>query len=293
MLASPTYNAQVPEWQRLGFVPGLTLRAFGMRRSGNHAIIGWLQRNAPQGRALFLNDCRRRQHPMEAFASVQANGQKVSRRRARGNLPKIGRELGDGALLLISYEDVSPLHNLPGKPISGDFNQSLISRNILIYRSFLNWAASMTKKLETNKTFSIVRRMSVLLRSVDLYGDLLSCVRKDQDTQPICYDDWAANPDYRADTLQKLGLEQRDNSLGDIPSFGGGSSFQKDTDDSAQLTTDQRWRQMLGDPLYQHILQISARDPKLLARIESLFPEDAAILQKIAGGSPMTPEALQ
>ena len=37
-------------WQQLGIIPGVALRLFGMRRSGNHAIVGWMQRNAPGGR---------------------------------------------------------------------------------------------------------------------------------------------------------------------------------------------------------------------------------------------------
>lgn len=39
MLTSHQTINQVPEWQRLGFVPGLTLRAFGMRRSGDYGLV--------------------------------------------------------------------------------------------------------------------------------------------------------------------------------------------------------------------------------------------------------------
>ena len=48
---------QPKEWARLGFTPGQALRIFGMRRSGNHAIANWLQRNSATGRAVFLNNC--------------------------------------------------------------------------------------------------------------------------------------------------------------------------------------------------------------------------------------------
>ena len=33
------------------------LRVYGLRRSGNHAVIDWLLRNAPGTGTVFLNDC--------------------------------------------------------------------------------------------------------------------------------------------------------------------------------------------------------------------------------------------
>ncbi len=277
---------------RLGFGPGLVLRMHGMRRSGNHAIASWLQRNAPEGRALFLNNCRRGAHPLEAFASAEVNDRKLPTGKAQADLAAFGRDVGDGGLLLISYEDHSPAQDRPGKPLSGHFERGLIDHEVLVYRGFLNWVASLAKKLEPNAGYSVSRRIAVILRAVDLYGDLLGEVIEGGDAVTICYDRWVAQDDYRADRLAMLGLEMRDNRLGQVTRYGGGSSFQKETAESGELATDRRFAEMLQDPLYQAVLQIAARDAALVARIRTLFPRDAEILARIAQENPISGEGV-
>ncbi len=273
---------------RLGFEPGLVLRMHGMRRSGNHAIASWLQRNAPEGGALFLNNCRRGANPLEAFASVEVND-----RKAQGDdLAALGSEVGDGGLLLISYEDNSPAQDRPRKPLSGHFDRGLIDQEVLVYRGFLNWAASLTKKLEPNTGYSVSRRMAVILRGVDLYADLLGEVIEGGEAVTICYDRWVAEEDYRAERLAALGLVLRDNGLGQVTRYGGGSSFQKEAAESGELATDRRFVEMMQNPLYQAVLQIAARDEALVARIQTLFPRDAEILGRIAREDPISGEVI-
>jgi hypothetical protein len=277
---------------RLGFEPGCVLRMHGMRRSGNHAIASWLQRNAPEGRALFLNNCRRGANPLEAFASAEVNDTKVSTAKAQADLAAFGPAVGDGGLLLLSYEDHSPAQDRPRKPLSGHFDRGLIDHEVLVYRGFLNWAASLTKKLEPNEGYSVVRRASVILRAVDLYADLLGEVIKGGDAVTICYDRWVAEEDYRAERLAALGLALRDNGLGQITRYGGGSSFQKEAAETAELATDRRFAAMMQDPLYQAVLQIAARDATLVARIETLFPRDAEVLARVARETPIRGEGI-
>lgn len=275
---------------RLGFEPGLVLRMHGMRRSGNHAIASWLQRNAPEGRALFLNNCRRGANPLDAFSSVEVNGAKVSTNKAQGDVSAFGPEVGDGGLLLVSYEDNSPAQDRARKPLSGHFDRGSIDHEVLVYRSFLNWAASLTKKLEPNESYSVTRRIAVILRGVDLYSDLLGEVIEGGSAVSVCYDRWMEDEAYRADLLARLGLEARDNSIGPVTRYGGGSSFQKDAAESAELATDRRYAEMMQDPLYQAVLQVAARDEALMARIQTLFPRDAEVLSRVAMENPIKGE---
>lgn len=277
---------------RLGFEPGLVLRMHGMRRSGNHAIASWLQRNAPEGGALFLNNCRRGAHPLDAFASAEVNDRKLVTDKAQADLAAYGAEVGDGGLLLISYEDHSPAQDRPRKPLSGHFDRGLIDHEVLVYRGFLNWAASLTKKLEPNEGYSVSRRMAVILRGVDLYADLLGEVIEGGDAVTICYDRWVADAGYRAERLAALGLDLRDNGLGQVTRYGGGSSFQKEAAESGELATDRRFVEMMQNPLYQAVLQIAARDETLVARIQTLFPADAEILGRIARENPISGEVV-
>jgi len=280
-MMAPLHDMQdAPEWAQLGIVPGIALRAFGMRRSGNHAIADWITRNAPGGRAVFLNNCKPGKSPLDSFASIEVDGVKQAVRRARGNLPGETAHLGDGALLLVSYEDTSPLDLRKGRQVSGGFNVGLFTRDILIYRSFLNWAASLLKKLQGNPGYGPMRRMAIMLNTADRYARMLEQVgaAKRDGAVPICYDRWFADRAYRAGVLGQLGLPVTDNAIGDVQSYGGGSSFQKAATTPDDLQTGERWRQMSGDPELRTFLSIAVREADLMAQVERHFPEDAARL---------------
>lgn len=280
------------EWQRLGLTPGLSLRVFGMRRSGNHAILSWLQRNAPGGRSVFLNNCKPGADPLQNSRGIEVNGSHASQSKAKRDMPQVTKEAGDGALLLVSYEDTSPAEFGLLRQPSGAFDEALFSHNILIYRGFLNWSASLLKKMQGNEGYTLVRRNGIVLRSIDSYIRLLGLVDQAQDLGlvAICYDRWMRSADYRSELLQQLGLPQRDNSLGEVQHYGGGSSFQKQAVSAAELQTDTRWLQMRGVAEYQALLHLAARDPALVEQLETLFPEDAAYLKSVAQQQPLPVE---
>ncbi|WP_371229119.1 hypothetical protein [Roseovarius sp. 2305UL8-3] len=282
-------------WGKLGFVPGKTLRVFGMRRSGNHAIINWLQCNAPNGRSVFMNHCKPGADPFQTFKSVEIDAVRLSRKKAQANLAGFCADVGDGAMLLMSYEDSAPVECSVKNPISGPFDETLLDADVLIYRSFLNWAASLFKKLSVNEDYTEVGRAAILLRTCETYTRLLKRVASAETsgTVPVCYDDWRKDPSYRASTLARLGLPMRDNSLGEIQPYGGGSSFQKDIANADELATGQRWQQMAHDPRYQLILAMAARDTDLMAVLTQLFPKDASVLAKIAARVPLEQELFQ
>jgi hypothetical protein len=273
------------EWTRLGIIPGQALRMFGMRRSGNHAIANWLQRNAPSGRSVFLNNCKPNADPFKTFRSIELDGEITSHRKARKDLASVAARAEDGALLLISYEDVTPAMFAPMRAVSGPFDETLLTGDVLIYRSFLNWAASLLKKMQGNDSYSLLRRNAILLQAIDYYGVLLKQVEDADDLgfTGICYDDWVRSEGYRATILAKLDLPARDNSLGQVQSYGGGSSFQKQANSADELETGQRWQQMSEDPEFAAVLNLAAHDTKLTRRLERVFPRDAALLARIAG----------
>ncbi|OIQ45096.1 MAG: hypothetical protein BM558_05325 [Roseobacter sp. MedPE-SW] len=277
------------EWQALGLTPGLSLRVFGMRRSGNHAILSWLQRNAPGGRSVFLNNCKPGTDPLRNSRGIEINGAHASQNKAKRNLSAVTQEAGDGALFLVSYEDTSPAEFDVSRQPSGIFDEALFSHNVLIYRSFLNWSASLLKKIQGNPGFTLVRRNGIVLRTMDSYIRLLGLVRKAKESGlvAICYDRWVRSSDYRAERLQQLGLTAHDNSLGAVQSYGGGSSFQKQASSAAELETDKRWQQMRCDAEYQALLHLAARDRALLDELDGLFPEDAAFLRAVAKTQPL------
>ena len=274
-------------WSDLGFVPGQVIRVFGMRRSGNHAIVDWLARNAPNQRSMFLNNCVPGKLPMRGFRTITVNGRRAPAKTARGSLSALGAEVGDGGLLIFSYEDVMPVAPDREDTVSGRFDPALIGTDLVLCRSFLNWSASLLKKMQGNDGFSPVRRGASVLRAIEIYHRMLGLVSDASDARRrcICYDDWVASEDYRAGVLQDLGLPVTDNTLGKVQKYGGGSSFQGKKVSAAHLATDERAALMADDAEYKLILGIAAQDQRLVDDLAGLFPQDAEQLKSFTAGT--------
>lgn len=270
-------------WPDLGIAPGVVLRVFGMRRAGNHAVINWLLRNAPSKNSLFLNNCAVGRSPFKTFKTLELNGQRRVPKADQQALPDFATEAGNGATLLISYEDQMPLPQDGARPISSDLNTADITHDIIIYRSFLNWSASLLRKLSNNPAYTQANRTIIMLRAIEMYSRALELIAAPDQLGliAICYDDWQALAPYRNSVLDRLGFPQRDDSLGEVQVYGGGSSFQPETDVAAELGTNCRWSQMAQDPGFLVVLWLAAQDQVLLERLDAVFPQDASRLRQL------------
>lgn len=276
-------------WPQLGIAPGTVLRVYGLRRSGNHAVINWLQRNAPEGRALFFNNCKPGRDPFSTFRAAEIDGRRVAG--ADADATDIAARAGDGTALILSYEDV-----MPGKrrrPVTAGVDDAAVDHEVIVARGFLNWAASLVRKLQANPAYSAPRRMAIVLKAVTTYSVMLNLMTGDTAPRNIAirYDDWRVSPDYRADRLARLGFEKRDDTLGPVQGYGNGSSFPDAAETGEDLRADERWRQMKDDPEYRIVLWLAAQDAGLREGLERVFPGDAARLARLTAAAPVDPTA--
>lgn len=272
-------------WADLGIVPGPVLRVFGMRRSGNHAIINWLARNAPGGRSVFFNNCTAGRDPFASFRAVEIDG----RRRpgsAGDNPAEFARRAGDGAAVIFSYEDAMP-NERRKRPVSVGVDEGAIDFEVIVCRGFLNWAASLLRKLQGNPAYGAHQRVAIVLRAVELYSLMLDLAIAEEELGLVVirYDDWIAQPAYRAGLLERLGFERRDDTLGEVQRYGNGSSFQKEAVSAEDLRPENRWREMSDDPEYRIVLWLAAQDAGLRDKLSRVFPADAAGLQRLAANT--------
>ncbi len=277
---SPTRMVSPAQWPLGSWQPDTVLRMFGMRRCGNHAVANWLQRNAPKGQALFFNNCKAARMPFAHHHGVEKNGQRVSRQDS-SDLSVLGARMGQGGLMLMSYEDVVPSDHCLSRPVSGELDETLISADVILLRGFLNWSASLVKKLQRNPDFSLAHRSGVVMRAIDSYRKMLDLAAEADALALVVidYDQWVKDEACRAACLGRLGLLVRDNSLGVVQSYGGGSSFDEQASGSAfGLRTDQRWQRMMDDGEYLAILHLAARDEALMRGLSRRYPDDAARL---------------
>ena len=253
------------------FAPGQVLRVYGMRRSGNHAIINWIMRNAPGGNGIFLNDCRVGGDPVSSSQGVS-----VFENAAEADIGGLRRKLrraGEAPFAVISYEDRMP-PDAP-KPL-----YAAPETLVVIYRSFLHWSASLLRKIQGNEGYGPLDRARIMGRAVCTYGDMLARIDAD-DIVPLCYDDWTQDAAYRKAALGRLGLPGEDLGLGAVQRYGGGSSFQGKTAEASDLATTQRAAAMADDHEYQMLLWTAARDDTFMARLSKAFSADAERLERL------------
>jgi len=268
-------------WEKSGLEPKSALQVFGMRRSGNHAVINWLLRNPAKGSTgtIFLNNCTAWRDPIDSRKSLEVNGKR------RGEKTETIRKAGTSPMVIVSYEDCAPPDPGAGKPIMRGFSAGDVSHTIIVFRSFLNWSASLLKKLRGNADYHSVTRGRIMLRSIEQYGRILARLQQ-PGVVGICYDAWVNSPSYRSDLLEQLGLPVVDNALGNIQRYGGGSSFQQEALSGQDLGAHQRWVEMIEDSEYLVSLWVAAQDAGLLKAVERFFPDDVALLQPLIGSHP-------
>ncbi len=265
-----------PDWAELGFVPGKVFRCFGMRRAGNHAMINWMLRNAPPGH-VFLNNCTPRRSPYRTCATIEVNGERRTRRRRRA-VSSITGDVQDGGLLMISYEDHMP-PALDARPdVTTDMPRDAVTQDILLYRRFINWSASLMRKLQSNENFDFSDRMRVATIALSKFRTGLAQILAptEHNILPVSYDSWLRSDSYRKGVLRMLDLPLLDDTLGEVQPYGGGSSFQKDATSAEELGTSERWAEMIGMADYQLILLMVSQDPTFMDLLERAMPHDAA-----------------
>lgn len=257
--------------ETVALAPAQVLRVYGMRRSGNHALIDWMLRNAPGGNGLFLNNCRPGRNPLQTTRgiSVYAQGGEVS---VDGLVAKLAAA-GPAPFTVVSYEDSMP--DAGQKPLY-DAPETCV----VIFRSFLHWSASLLRKIQGNPGYGSLERSRVMMNALRTYQTMLDRVH-DSDVVPLLYDEWMSSEAYRATALDRIGLPGCDLSRGAVQRYGGGSSFQGKPVDVAKLATDKRSAQMADDLEYQLLLWTAARDLGFMERLASVFPGDAERLSTL------------
>jgi nitroreductase len=272
-------------WAQAGVTPACTLQVFGMRRSGNHAIIDWLMRNAPDAASggVFYNNCRFGKNPLRAYGSLDVYDaqREVQPHKDITDTARIA-EAGAVPMIIISYEDRMPQAADTRQKASDGFVDGDFGHQIIIYRSFLNWSASLLAKLKKNEGFGATDRLRIMSLAMNGYIEGLDRVADARGIVAICYDDWMTSQEYRAGVLAQLDLPERDLDRGTVRRYGGGSSFQRKGTAAEDLDSTARDAAMAGDVEYMLLLWTAAHDLHFMERLIPHFEQDAERLATLA-----------
>ncbi|KIN71375.1 hypothetical protein [Sulfitobacter guttiformis] len=272
-------------WPQAGFSPVCALQVFGMRRSGNHAIIDWLMRNSPDGATggVFYNNCKFGKNPERAFGSLDVYdaNREVTPHKDITDKARI-MQAGSAPMVIVSYEDRMPEPQGQAQKASDGFKNTDFSYQVIIYRSFLNWSASLLAKLKKNAGYGMTDRMRIMMLALNGYIEGLDKVASKREVRAICYDEWMTSECYRSETLASLGLPVRDLDRGNVRRYGGGSSFQGKGVSADNLGSTSRDAEMAEDPEYQLLLWTAAHDLQFMERLIPHFEADAERLATLA-----------
>lgn len=207
----------------------LEIQFFGLRRSGNHAVIAWLAQQYPSP-IVFLNNVRHFHDPFTNYLMGRVpNGFPIKKLEVHdAEALRMARK----ALLVISYEDLV-LRKL-GKPDVVLCRKEWIGLSasrwkILLLRDFYNWMASRIRLFEKKGAGfeQILDRIEFQVRLWLMYAR--EYVGETHYLAPgtlaVSFNRWSEDQAYRSDILRVLGIPARDNSRAIVPRAGGGSSF--------------------------------------------------------------------
>lgn len=240
--------ARVPVYEHLHF--------FGARRSGNHAILGWIMANAARNdiEVLHHNDIHDdRMMPPKIPVYSQA---------------ALAETTSDDGVTIYSYQDV-PYGTTQGIPFYASDPRPKIRRAVV--RDLPNLMASRIRMYEDLESRGLSR--SVQSYTYDevaaLWVDYAKAyVESPQpDSGLINYPLWFQSSHYRNEVYEALDLGvNHDEGLNTVADFGFGSSFDHQRFDgrAQQMGVLARWEEYEHDPRYVAALTSHADIPELM-----------------------------
>lgn len=249
-LADAFYQSQFTYLKR--FTRKHTINLYGIQRSGNHAFIDFLMRNA-QGKALLLNDIGRGQHPKRAA------------------IKKITANTGKEPLIIASRENFSRSELiLKEEPelygnISKHHNIILIRDPYNLFASYYSW--NFRQGVFFREKVAFRERIIALWKEyARLYIDWK--IAADPTNLAVTYNEFTSNEEYKKDLARRLGVKIREINSEEVPNFGGGSSFYGTLNESGDRRDyNQRFLKFVGDEEFKKIFQ----DEELVNLSQEIF----------------------
>lgn len=212
---------------------------FGLRRSGNHALVDWLKGHFRPEEVAFLNSAD--------LAPFRLDGDTYSV--DFGKYRNLRRRPGQ-RVLIVSYENLDPLLF----PRSRNAGIAARSHGLILLRDLLNMAASIARSAREAPSFAYRYRLRDFPDLWCRYAHLH--LAPPGGWKAISYNAWVENAAYRAHLQRSLGLPMIEVSRDHVSAIGGGSSFEGTSRDgeAAKMAVLRRWEEMQDDPMFQFLL---------------------------------------
>lgn len=254
-------------------VNGKEIRVVGLRRSGNHAIINWIGKQA-KGNSIFINHVKpvenpyRNQHENSLLRREKTDNIADWKYRPLDWWEKERRGVFSYKdCLIYSYED-QELGRVAHRAFESKreiyLGKSADRFDVIVMRDPFNLFASrlQTKPREDGPNFDMLevysRRYSLsqlwITYAKECLGETSFLSGK---KIFINYNKWFLEKSYRETIAAKLGLEFSDEGINDISKSGRGSSFDGDIYAGKAYKMDvlNRWKSYVDNPKYLGLIE--------------------------------------
>ncbi len=236
------------------------IRIVGLRRSGNHAIINWIRKQAT-GKVRHLNNIPAQKNPYRVLYQHYP--------KERLQLDAIGKFLKLDCLLY-SYEDYA-LSQITDwrfeKKHELYFGRSSVRYDVIILRDPFNLIASRLKQGYLKVKAPEQTIINLWLEYAKEFLGETQYLKNNK----LCinYNRWFIDYKYRQQLATKLKLEFTDTGINEVKPQGGGSSFEglKLNGKANEMKVLDRWKNFVYHPLYREVLN----NQELIAYSEKIF----------------------
>jgi hypothetical protein len=214
-------------------ITNIVIRAYGLMRSGNHAIINWIQQQFPDQSICFLNNITLgASDPYRDFVQIELKN-------IPEQLPTEALRQLNKHLLIYSYEDRASLESGNGSLLDTLFdaaNHQAVSSNLLghryhfttgILRDPFNCFASRIALIRKRGALGGVSNMDLIKENWKQIANKAISLQSQPEVDHIIilYNQWMESDSYRREISRHLMGTYRNNTLDSISTYGGGSSF--------------------------------------------------------------------
>lgn len=247
------------------------IRIAGLRRTGNHAIIHWMEeQQKPDKNVCHLNNLKVNENPYR-HKYQNLSYYYPQHQWAIANYKKQAKgEFLNRDCLIYSYEDYSlerVFSSYFEKKHDLYIGKTLQKYDVLIIRDPFNLLASRLKNNFLSVKSKQKNIIDLWLEYAKEYLGETTYLKHNK----ICinYNLWVKSKDYRQELAQKLNIKFTDAGVNKVLSFGGGSSFDGENlnGQATSMNTDSRWKYFIDDPRYLELI----RNEQLLDYSQKIF----------------------
>lgn len=242
---------------------------WGIRRSGNHAIIHWLKSHFEKPVA-FINDVNPESKFLYPKLDKWRNHRKYQTylRLRMANLKRWDIDVNNGIVSVESY-NFKKIKNIEEK-INSNFGEVFNNYNIIVLRDPYNLFASLLKHHSLSKDFKNKTKKYIGLWKI--YAcEFLGKTNYLKNKYCINYNLWHNSIQYRKTIIEDLGFIFHDSNKDNVAKEGDGSSFDelKYSKEAYKMRLEERWKEFIDDEFYNQLFddQIAKLSNKIFGNI--------------------------